>query len=208
MPQPRTLMARRILNSLPARLAVFTALISTYVWAFWFNNRTIGYVAKTKDGATSVSAGTSLGAIMVSLLFLTIYLVLVNHKLEVHNVRIAPMWCRIFAFAIDFWFSLFTLSSLSGLIPLLLEAQRTGVFRWQFRRDYAATSDGLEVVLVLVCLCALVAYFVLPLMKGSQTVGCWILRLATVNPDGYALIFLVQSQSAEFGGSSAAFAHR
>jgi hypothetical protein len=25
-------------------------------------------------------------------------------------------------------------------------------------------------------------------MKGSQTVGCWILRLATVNPDGYALI--------------------
>lgn len=187
MAQQRTLTARTILNSLAARLTVFTTLVSTYVWAFWFNSRTIGYVAEIKDKATAVSAGTSIAAITVSVFFVIVYLILLNHRLEVQNDRIAPMWCRVSAFAIDFWFALFTLSSLSALIPLVSEAERTGAFNWHFQRDYAVPADGFGAVLVLGCLCALVAYFVLPLMRGGQTVGGWILHLATVNADGYVI---------------------
>lgn len=174
----------QILNSLPARLTVLAAVVATFIWTFWTNTETIGYVATTKDGATTVSAGTSPVAIIVSLLSVVLYLVLVSRKIEVQNSRIAPMWYRAAAFAVDFWFALFSVSGLFGFVPVLLEAVRTGAFRWHFQRDYAVFSDNVEMALILLSMCAFVGYFVLPLMKGSQSVGCWILRLATVNTNG------------------------
>lgn len=187
MTEQRTLTPLRMLNSLPVRLAVLAAVVATFIWEFWINRSTIGYIAETKDGATTVSAGTSPGPIILSLFSVVLYLLLVNRKVEVQNGRLALMWCRAAAFAVDFWFALFTLSTLFGFVPVLLEAQRTGVFRWHFQRNYAAFSDRFDIVLVLLSICAFVAYFVLPLMKGSQSVGCWILRLATVNTNGYVV---------------------
>jgi uncharacterized RDD family membrane protein YckC len=187
MTRQRTLTAQRMLDSLPARSSVFAAVVATFIWAFWVDSGTIGYIAETKDGATTVSAGTRLGPIIVSLLSVVLYPFLVSRKVEVQNGRIASMWRRAAAFAVDFWFALFTLSTLFGFAPVLLEARRTGVFHWHFQRDYAALSDRFDIVLLPAFMCAFVAYFAFPLMKGSQTVGCWILRLATVNDNGYVV---------------------
>jgi hypothetical protein len=171
----------RMLNSLPARLAALTAVVATFIWAFWINRGTIGYIAETKDGVTTVSAGTSPAAIILRLSSVVLYLLLVNHKVELQNVRIAPMWCRAAAFAVDFWFALFTLSTLFGFVPVLLEALRTGVFRWHFQRDYAAFSNRFDIVLVLLFICAFSAYFVLPLMRGASllVVGSCVLPQST-----------------------------
>lgn len=141
---------------------MLAAVVATFIWAFWINSGPIGYIAETKDGATTVSAWTSPPPIIVSLISLVLYLFLVNRKVQVENGRIASMWCRAAAFAVDFWFALFTLSSLFGFIPVLLEAARTGIFRWQFQRDYAVSSDGIGVALILVYMFALLPTFYCP----------------------------------------------
>jgi len=175
------------LKALIARLLAFAGVVSTFVWFFWFQQTSLGYIAETKDGVTSVSAGTTPRVIAISLVGLTLYCVLVNTKANVIELHSAPMWRRTAAFAMDFWFALFTLSALFGLVPLLFEAVRTGVFRWHFQRDHWTPTDGADVALVLVFLATFVAYFLLPLMRRGQTVGCWVFRLATVNADGYVV---------------------
>jgi uncharacterized RDD family membrane protein YckC len=197
------------LLSFLARLTVLAAVASTFVWGFWFQHGTVGSIVEVEDGASSVSAGTAPVAIVASLLALGLYFLLLKSKLQVQEFNAAPMWSRAAAFIIDFWFALFMLSGLLGFVPILLEAARTGVFRWHFERNYTVPTDAATIPLVLVMLGAFVAYFLLPMMMRGQTVGCWIFRLATVNTDGY-VVYLPFSMAirrlyAEFGGVCSPF---
>jgi uncharacterized RDD family membrane protein YckC len=91
---------------------------------------------------------------------------------------------RIFAFVIDFWFSLLTLSAVGALVPLLVEAVRTGHFAWHFQRNYSVNTDGLSAVWILLFMALMVLYFTFPLTRGRQTVGCFIMRLRVTPPFG------------------------
>jgi RDD family len=92
---------------------------------------------------------------------------------------------RIGSFMIDFWFSLLTLSGIGALAPLGLEATRTGHFVWHFQRVYTVGTDGVfELPSVLIFMTLMVLYFVFPLTRGKQTVGCFIMRLKTTPPFG------------------------
>lgn len=173
------------LKALIARSMVLAGVVYSYVWAFWLQREDIGSFTEIKNGVTSVSAATSPQAVLFGLAGLAIYSVVLNTPVEVREVRVAPMWRRTAAFVIDFWLAIFTLGALFGLVDVSLEAVRTGTFQWHFRRDYSVASDGASLILVFVGLAALVAYFLLPLMRRSQTVGGWIFKLATVNLDGY-----------------------
>jgi hypothetical protein len=168
-------------------LTVFAGVIYSYVWAFWFQHEDMGSFTEIKNGTTSVASATSPRAVMMSLVGLAVYCVLLNTRVKEQQFRIAPMWRRAAAFAIDFWFSIFTLCALFGFLDVLLEATRTGKFQWQYHRDYLVLTDWINFILVFASLAAIVAYFLLPLMRKGQTVGCWIFRLATVNLDGYVI---------------------
>jgi len=109
----------------------------------------------------------------MSVLGLVVYFILLNTRVKVEASSIAPLWRRAAAFVIDFWFAVFTLGALFGFIDILLEANRTGIFRWHFQRDYLVSADGASLVFVFVSLAAFVGYFLLPLMRRSQTVGGW-----------------------------------
>jgi RDD family protein len=172
------------LHPLILRFLLSLGVLSSFVWAFWFQKGDVGSFIEIKDGTTHVSAGTNPRAVAMGLSMMLIYFVLLNTRAKEHKFSVAPIWRRAAAFAVDFWFALFALSALFGCIDVLLEAFRTGTFRWNFERDYWVASDSLSAALVLLFLAALVAYFLLPLMHRGQTVGAWIFRLATVNSDG------------------------
>jgi uncharacterized RDD family membrane protein YckC len=207
-------MSERSAKALPllsflARFTVLAAIVSTFVWMFWFQRGTVGSFVRVEDGVANVSAGTAPVAIVVSVMALGLYCLLLKFKLEIQDFRVASMWSRAVAFIIDFWFALFMLSGLLGLVPLLVEAARTGVFRWHFERNYTVPSDMATIPLILVMLCAFVGYFLFPLMMRGQTVGCWVFRLATVNADGY-IVYLpfsiaIRRLLAEFGGVCSPF---
>jgi uncharacterized RDD family membrane protein YckC len=181
------MMPRMQLRSLILRFVVFAGVMASFVWAFWGQHEDIGGFTEIRDGATHVSAGTNPQAILMSLLGLVVYCILLNTRVEEQEFCVAPLWRRATAFVVDFWFAVFTLGALFGFVDILLEGNRTGVFRWHFQRDYLVASDGASIVLVFVGIAAFVAYFLLPLMRRGQTVGSWIFRLATVNSDGYVV---------------------
>jgi uncharacterized RDD family membrane protein YckC len=176
-----------MLNSLPARLAALASVISTCIWSFCCGPSVLGYSAESKGGATTVSAGTTPLVILICLLFAGFYWLLLNSGVEIGQLRAAPMWRRVAAFVVDMWFAVFTLGGLFGIFPLVMEEERTGTFQWHFERHYAVAGDTADIVLVMVSLVAFAGYFLLPLLRRSQTIGCWIFRLATVNSDGYVV---------------------
>jgi uncharacterized RDD family membrane protein YckC len=92
---------------------------------------------------------------------------------------------RIAAGLIDFWFSLLTLSGIIAVVPLSLEAARTGHFAGHFQHDYTVSTDGVFVLPSTFALLALmVLYYVFPLTRGTQTVGCFIMRIKVAPPFG------------------------
>jgi hypothetical protein len=159
-------------------------VLSSFVWAFWGQAGEIGSFIEIKDGVSHVSAGTNLPAVAMGALMPLIYLVVLATRAEKHQFRIAPIWRRAAASAVDLWFALFALSAFFGCIPVLFENFRTGIYRWRFERDYLVASDWFSFALVFLFLAAFVAYFLLPLMRRGQTVGVWIFKLVTVNSDG------------------------
>jgi len=175
------------LKSITARLVVSAGVAYSYVWAFWLQGETVGSFTEVRDGTTNVTSATSPQAVLMGLVGLAVYCVLLNTPVGEQEFRVAPMWRRAAAFAVDFWLAVFSLGALFGFMDVSLEAARTGTFRWHFHRDYLVATDGVSLALVFVALATFVAYFLLPLMTRSQTVGCWIFRLATVNLDGYVV---------------------
>jgi len=52
--------------------------------------------------------------------------------------------------SLDCWFLLLTVVGVSSLLHLLLEAQRSGTFRWRFEQESGVGPDGADAVLILV----------------------------------------------------------
>ena len=76
------------------------------------------------------------------------------------------------------------LSSVGALIPLSLEAERTGHFEWHFQRNFSVKSDALSALSTLFIMFLMILYFAFPLTRGRQTVGCFIMRLRVLPPFG------------------------
>ena len=131
----------------------------------------------------SVSAGTYPGFILWSLACLFLFGMLMG-KLEVYGgLQVPSLWRRFWAFILDFIFGVTVPGSVFALLPIYLEAQRTGNFQWQFQRDYSVASDWLIWPLVILMMVILVLYFAYPLTKGKATIGGYLLRLILTEKD-------------------------
>ncbi|MHB8504089.1 MAG: RDD family protein [Candidatus Acidiferrales bacterium] len=164
-----------------------TAVVSSFVWFFRFQRAWLGYSMFGRDGVQHVVVGTSLWAIIASVLGIGLFFLLQTTELQVGEIKTAPMWRRYAARFIDLWFFVFVFANTTAIVPLLIEAARTGSFRWYFERDYSTSSDWLLSFLILIGIAAMASYFVLPLANRRQTIGPWLLRIATVDADGLVL---------------------
>jgi uncharacterized RDD family membrane protein YckC len=173
------------LRSLLLRLALLLSILFSFVWAVGSQDGDIGAGIASTDHTTHVSAGTTPQAVGMGVVMLLIYLLILNTPTEQKELRSATIWRRAAAFAIDLWVAVYSLSAIFACFPVLLEAHRTGTFRWSFQRDYGVASDWVYWGILLPYMVALVAYFLVPLMLRGQTVGAWIFKLVTVNSDGY-----------------------
>jgi len=172
--------------------AVFRALatawlLSTIVFISGYQKGALGYAGYSSNGVEHVEAGTTPIALVLALIGLVFFSVLARTELRVGNFQIAPLWRRYIALLVDFWFFVFTYAALFAMIPLALEARHTGTFQWAFERDGSISSDWVGDALILIGLAAMPAYFVLTLANRRQTLGRWMLRIATVNVDGNAV---------------------
>jgi len=170
-----------------ARALVGAGLLSSFVWFSWFQKNPVGYSSETKNGVTHAVAGSSPAVVFLSVLCILVFAVLMTKEVHVETFQPASMQRRCIAFLSDCWFLLLTVVGISSLLHLLLEAQRSGVFRWRYEQDAGAGADGADAALVLVNLTVMFLYFVLPLARRRQTVGQWLFRLATLSASGSVL---------------------
>jgi uncharacterized RDD family membrane protein YckC len=177
------------LKAIALRAFITIGVASIFVWFFWINKEDVGYFAESQNGATHVQGGTTPGNIVMSLFGIALFCLLMRMELRVEDFRAAPLWRRFAAFLIDFMFSLLTLSGIAAIFPLLSETLRTGTFKWHFERNHFVAFDAVNAILILLYMGALIMYFAFPLTKRRQTLGCFILRIATLSA-GESLLYL------------------
>jgi uncharacterized RDD family membrane protein YckC len=169
------------------KLLRFTSLILvglSFVIIRSFNVGQVGDSMEWKNGDTSISAGSHPAMLLWTALAIALFSLLMVKEPNAVTEGIPTRKRRVFAFAIDFWFSLLTISSVGALIPLWLEAVRTGHFMWHFQRDYSVNTDSLSLLWSLLLMVLMFLYFAFPLTRGRQTVGCFIMRLRVTPPFG------------------------
>jgi hypothetical protein len=150
------------------------------VWFYWFRKNPVGFVSETKNGVTGAVASSSPVAVSLSILGIALFIYVMTRGVPVETFQPASLKRRFVAFVFDCWYLLLTVIGASSLFHLVLEAQRSGTFRWQYEARTGG-SDGADAALVLTNLVVMFMYFVVPLARRRQTVGQWLLRLATVS---------------------------
>jgi uncharacterized RDD family membrane protein YckC len=162
-------------------------LVSSFVWFYWFQKNAVGYSSETKNGVTHVVAGSSPAVVSLSILGILLFIFLMTREVHVETFQAASLRRRFVAFLFDCWFLLLTVAGTSSLLHLLIEALRSGTFRWRYEQESGVGPDGADTLLILVNLIVMLMYFVIPLARRRQTVGQWLLRLATVSAGGSVL---------------------
>ena len=169
------------------RVLTAIALVSSFVWFYWFQKNPVGYSSETKNGVTHVVAGSSPVVVLLSILGIFLFTLLMTREARMESFQASSLRRRFVAFLFDCWFLLLTVVGTSSLFHLLLEAWRSGTFRWRYEQESGGAPDAADAVLILINLTVMFMYFVIPLARRRQTVGQWLFRLATVSAGGSIL---------------------
>lgn len=143
------------------------------------SSTTYSFVANASAPSISVSAQSHPGLILWALVCLVLYGALLQVKPASTSLKIVSLWKRYFAALIDFVFCMFVLGTLIALIPLGMEAARTGVFNWSFERNYHVSADIYFWPITLVMFGLILWYMGYPLTTGKRSVGNYVLGLQT-----------------------------
>jgi hypothetical protein len=163
------------------RLALLVWVGLSFVAIHFYNVGQVGNSMEWKNGEVSISAGSHPAMLLWGAVAIALFILLMVKEPNAVVEGVPTRTRRIFAFVIDFWFSFLTLSAIGALLPLALEAVRTGHFEWHFHRNYSVNTGGVSTAWIPVFMGLMVLYFAFPLTRGRQTVGCSIMRLR-VNP--------------------------
>jgi hypothetical protein len=125
------------------RIAVKLKLLRLAVGLFLaaFSTGQVGYSAEWKDGKSFVSAGSDPATLALATVALLIFVLVIRTKAEGNITGVPTLGRRFVTFLIDFWFGVWIVSSFAAIIPLWIEAARTGHFSWHFQRNYAVGTD-------------------------------------------------------------------
>jgi hypothetical protein len=166
------------------RLASLILVGLSFVVIHFLNVGQVGDSMQWKDGDTAISAGSHPAMLLWAAITIVLFILLMVREPNAMAEGVPTRKRRVFAFLVDFWLSLLAISTVGALIPLSIEALRTGRFVWHFQRNYSVNSDGLSVLSSLLFMGLMVLYFAFPLTRGRQTVGYFIMRLKVTPPFG------------------------
>jgi uncharacterized RDD family membrane protein YckC len=143
-------------------------------------NQQIGYSIHISDTTSSVASGTHPIMIFLSLSFLLfIYFI---PKINTTSLnKPASVLIRVIAFFINFIVSIFCVASITSLIPLIIEYQRTNVFAWFFTRNYVVNTDyftGFPIIIISMMLMLLLTS--VPWVLGKQNYGEYLCNIKIV----------------------------
>lgn len=159
------------------RLIIGLAIVSSFVCLTYLGRGRVGFSYVHNGDKTVVSAATHPVLLVWAVAAISCHWTLMRRGTHSERLGHVGLTRRFIAYIIDFYLVVFVCSSILTLIPLYLEAKRTGHFAWGFERDYAVRNDYYTALfLSQAALFGLFLYYTYPLLKGKQTVGSFILR--------------------------------
>lgn len=151
---------------------------------------TIGISLEATNSSYHYSAGTAPWAICIAAILLAFYLLLMRSKVDVSGPPMRGLLRRFVAFWLDVCFAIFIMAPVLGLIPMLSEWHRTGIFQWTFSRDTPARGDVLlDIASLLIAFILLGAYFTWPLMRQRPSPGACVCGYQIVTEGGAPMTF-------------------
>lgn len=112
------------------RAVVGTALVSSFVWFYWFQ-KSPGFVSETNNGVTHAVAGSSPVVVSLSILGIFLFIFVMTREVQVETFQVSSLKRRFTACIFDCWYLLLTVVGVSSLLH---------TFFW--RHTAAELSDG------------------------------------------------------------------
>lgn len=172
---------------------IFLALATAWYFYPDKTHQTIGIAEEIHNGEYyRIGAGTAPWALWFAGLISVLYVCLMISKPATPGQGFLGWWRRIAAFFVDFFLAMGIVSPVVGLIPVVAEWKRTGIFAWSFERTASAPEDTLVLALTMILgVSALLIYFALPLVRGRPTPGACALGYQIVGDGGARVTPLV-----------------
>jgi len=163
------------------RVAIVLLLLSGFVLGFVSGSKSVGFEVHSANEKTLVRGGSDPIALLWTAALIPFVVYVVRRELRAERLKFASWTRRLAAFLLDFYIAMFCTAPIVALIPLTIEAIRTGKFAWFFERKYTVPSDWyVGVPLVLFTMAVVAAYFAVPIARRTQTVGCFLLGLKVI----------------------------
>ena len=145
----------------------------------------LGVSAEWANDAYRFAAGSSVWAVALSVLNALLYLALMKWSVASEGKPLTGVFKRWIAFWIDFIWVMTSAAPVVGLLPVFLEAKRTGHFVWAFERDTKAAGDVPVAIFAGLAILALVLfYFALPVLCARPSPGACLLGYQILPEDG------------------------
>lgn len=150
---------------------LFLAVVATFfIGASVAEPETLGVTAAWINGSYAFEGGTAPWALGFALVTIGLYLVLMHSSSTAEGQPLPGLSRRFVAFWFDFWLAMITLVPTAGILPMLTEWRRTGIFQWNFERATQAPGDGaVGAVGMALFLAGLTGYYALPLVRGKPS---------------------------------------
>lgn len=161
------------------------ALATLFVAGLVSQPAEFGASQEWSNGKYRFAGGTAPWALLLSVTILALYLLLANAERASLGPPLRGLVRRFIAFLIDFLLAMFTIGPILGIVPMLVEWRRTGLFRWTFERDTPAASDSfLTIALVLLAFVLLIIYYSVPLVRERPSPVSCVLGYQTIGDEG------------------------
>jgi len=197
----------RAINLLRAFAALWVAI--SFPLHYLFSRSMAIYSSHSESDKGYATAGSHSLVLVWAVCSVALFTILFNVDMVGIPAGVPSRWRRSLARFIDLCFSAATLASFATAVELWIEGSRTGTYHWHFERNYSVPSDQIGFALVPIVMALMFLYFVLPLTKGKQTLGYFIMRLRLCPPFGTSGAFTFRSAIRRiwlevFGGLSGA----
>ncbi len=153
-------------------------------------SRTIGVSAQWSNGDYRFAGGTDPAALAMAVLFIGGYFLAFNTLGSENGKPVGGVFRRFVAFWLDFAIAMFAITPVLGVVPAVLEWNRTHTFQWHFERNVVAKGDSLQVsALLLLTFAGLVCYNIVPILGGRPSPGACIMGYRVVRDNDASFTF-------------------
>jgi uncharacterized RDD family membrane protein YckC len=176
------------MNAKEIRWLFPAAMAAVLVMGFAAGPVNFGVSEVWNNGHYSFGGGTAPWALAFSLVIIAFYLLLMYSVPAVIGEPMPGVFRRFVAFWLDFILAMMVVGPVLGILPMLTEWKRTGVFQWNFERTTRAPGDVLLAMIgVTLAFAALALYYAVPLVRRKPSPGACVLGYQVVPEEGTTL---------------------